>query len=141
MASILIADDNEAIRTVLSLMLRADGHTIQAEADGLQALKSCRNQQFDLVFCDLFMPGMEGLETIRALRKEFPQLKVVAMSGDASSYGGDLLHVARLMGAAAILEKPFRWEDAKRALESALQPHESDTLTARPSYAPRPALS
>ena len=141
MASILIADDNEAIRTLLGQMFRADRHTIQAAADGLQALKACRNQQFDVVFCDLFMPGMEGLETIRALRKEFPQLRVVAMSGGASNYGGDLLQVARLMGAAAILEKPFKWEQVKRALEKALQPTESDTLTVRRSYTPQPAVS
>jgi CheY-like chemotaxis protein len=141
MASILVADDNEAIRTLLGQMFRADGHTIQAAADGLQALKACRNQQFDVVFCDLFMPGMEGLETIRALRKEFPQLRVVAMSGGASNYGGDLLQVARLMGAAAILEKPFKWEQVKRVLEKALQPTESDTLTVRRSYTPQPAVS
>jgi CheY-like chemotaxis protein len=141
MASILIVDDNEAIRTLLGQMFRADGHTIQAAADGLKALNACRNQQFDVVFCDLFMPGMEGLETIRALRKEFPQLRVVAMSGGASNYGGDLLQVARLMGAAAILEKPFKWEQVKRVLEKALQPTESDTLTVRRSYTPQPAVS
>jgi CheY-like chemotaxis protein len=141
MASILIADDDEGIRNLLSQMFRDDGHIVAAAADGLEALKVCRLWRFDVLFCDLFMPGMEGLETIRALRREFPQLKVVAMSGDASSYGGDLLHVARLMGAAATLEKPFRWDDVKRALVTALLPDESDTLTVRPSYAPLPALS
>jgi CheY-like chemotaxis protein len=141
MASILIADDNEAIRTLLGQMFRADGHTIQAAADGLRALKACRNQRFDVVFCDLFMPGMEGLETIRGLRAEFPQLRVVAMSGGSSNYGGDLLHVARLLGAAAILEKPFKWEQVKRTLEKVLQPIESDTLTVQRSYTPQPAVS
>jgi CheY-like chemotaxis protein len=141
MASILIADDEEGIRTLLSHLLRADGHTVEAAADGLEALKACRDRQFDVLFCDLFMPGMEGLETIRGLRKEFPRLRVVAMSGGAFGYGGDLLQVARMMGAAASLQKPFRWEDVKRALEKALQPSESDTLTARPSYTPQPAVS
>jgi len=141
MASILIADDDEGIRTLLSQMFRADGHTVQAEADGLKALKACGDRQFDLLFCDLFMPGMEGLETIRGLRKEFPHLRVVAMSGGAFSYGGDLLQVARMMGAAAILEKPLRWEEVKRAMEMALQPAASDTLTARQSYTPQPAVS
>jgi CheY-like chemotaxis protein len=141
MANILIADDDEGIRTLLSQLFRACGHTVKAAADGLEALKACRTRQFDLLFCDLFMPGMEGLETIRGLRKEFPRLRVVAMSGGAFSYGGDLLHVARLMGAAAILEKPFKWEQVKRVLEKALQPTESDTLTATPSYTPQPAVS
>jgi CheY-like chemotaxis protein len=100
MARILIADDDEAVRTILSLMLRGDGHTIQAAEDGFKALKACRGQQFDLVFCDLFMPGMDGLETIRGLRKEFPQLRVVAMSGGSFCDGLDLLEVARMMGAA-----------------------------------------
>jgi CheY-like chemotaxis protein len=141
MASILIADDDESIRTLLGQMFRADGHTVQAAAGGLEALKACRDRKFDLLFCDLFMPGMEGLETIRGLRKEFPHLRVVAMSGGAFSYGGDLLQVARMMGAAAILEKPFRWEEVKRALEQVLLTAATDTLTVRAPYTPQPAVS
>jgi CheY-like chemotaxis protein len=141
MANILIADDEEGIRTLLSQQFRAEGHTVQAAADGLEALKACRARQFDVLFCDLFMPGMEGLETISRLRKEFPRLKVVAMSGAACRYGGDLLQVARMMGVAAVLEKPFRWEEVRRVLADTMLGAESDTLTAGPSYAPRPALS
>ena len=140
MANILIADDNEGVRTVLSLMLRADGHTVEAAGDGLTALKACRRQHFDLLFCDLFMPGMDGLETIHSVRMEFPQLRVVAMSG-GSNYGVDLLDMALKMGAAEVLEKPFRWEEVKRALVKALLATASDTITVRPSCAPRPAFS
>jgi CheY-like chemotaxis protein len=138
MVRILIADDDEDVRTILRLMLQDDGHTIQDADDGFKALKACRGQQFDLIFCDLFMPGMDGLETIRGLRKEFPQLRVVAMSGGSFCDGLDILEVARTMGAAAILEKPFGWLDIKRAMDNALQPVESDTLTVRPSYALQP---
>jgi CheY-like chemotaxis protein len=140
MANILIVDDERAIRAILSQLLRADGHTVQAAADGLEALKACRVLQFDVLFCDLFMPGMEGLETIRTIRTEFPRLKVVAMSGGGRS-GLDLLHVARMMGAAAILEKPFKWEQVKQAMEKALRPAESEAPTAGSSYATRPALA
>ncbi len=62
------------------------------------------------------MPGMEGLETIRGLRKVFPEIAVVAISGGAYRYGGDLVAVARMMGAAAVLEKPFRREGVVRVL-------------------------
>ena len=142
MSRILIVDDNEAVRTILSQMLRADGYAVQAAADGFEALKACRGQRFDLVFCDLYMPGMEGLETIRTLRKEFPQLRIVAMSGGASNYdGGDFLQVARLMGAAAILQKPFKWADIKHTMDKALEPTKSDALPAERSYAARPAVS
>jgi CheY-like chemotaxis protein len=141
MARILIADDDEAVRTLLSYMLLDDGHTVQTAADGLEAVRACRDQPFDLLLCDIFMPGMDGLEAIRGFRKDYPQLRVVAMSGGSPNNDGALLRVARLMGAAAILEKPFVWADIKRAIEKALEPAESDTLTVRQSYAPRPALS
>jgi CheY-like chemotaxis protein len=131
MARILIADDDEGIRTLLSQMFRAGEHTSHAVADGVEALTACRGRQFDLLFCDLFMPGMEGLETIHRLRREFPQIRVVAMSGGAYRYGGNLPQVAGLMGATAILEKPFKWEDVKRAMEKALQPTASNTTKAR----------
>ena len=141
MANILIADDEQGIRNLLYQMFQADGHTVQAVGDGLEVLKACRERQFDLVFCDLFMPGMDGLETIRSLRKEFPHLKVVAMSGGAYKFRGNLLDVADLMGAAAVLEKPFRAEEVKRVMEKALRPTESDTLTMERFYTPQPAIA
>jgi CheY-like chemotaxis protein len=139
-ANILIADDEKGIRTLLTQLFQAEGHTVQVAAEGLEALKACRVLQFDVVFCDLFMPGMEGMETIRGFRKEFPHLAVVAMSGGAFSYGADLFQVARMMGAAAVLEKPFRGEDAKRVLCHALRGAATGDFTAEASVTPRPAL-
>ena len=140
MANILIADDEEGIRTLLSQQFRDEGHTVQAVADGLEALKACRVMRFDILFCDLFMPGMEGLETIRNFRKEFSYLSVVAMSGATSNYGSDFLKMARTWGVAAVLEKPFRWGEVRRILENVLLAAAIGGLTEEQSLAPHPAV-
>lgn len=79
-------------------------------------------EQFDLLFCDLFMPNREGLETIRELRRWFPGLKIVAMSGGGGGCRSraELLHVARLMGADAALSKPFGRANLLAAINQAL---------------------
>ncbi len=63
------------------------------------------------------------------------------MSGRAYKYRSNLLQVAGMMGDAAILEKPFRWDKVKRALEKALRLAEADTLVLRRSYTPHPATA
>ena len=68
--------------------------------DGAEALEKARGQQFDLLLTDLVMPEREGLEIIRILRKERPDLKVVAVSG---AFGGAFLKAAQLLGADATL--------------------------------------
>jgi CheY-like chemotaxis protein len=75
---------------------------------------------FDLVLCDLFMPKWDGLETIQELRRGCPRLKVVAMSGLAGA--GGLLRAARVVGADAVLQKPFSGQQLRAVLEQCLPP-------------------
>jgi CheY-like chemotaxis protein len=122
---ILIIDDDGQIRRVLRTTLEQQGHQV-AEADNGQAgLEAFRRQPCDLVMCDLFMPEKDGLETIRELLTEFPDVKVIAMSGGGHPDFPDFLPMARRFGAVAILDKPFRPRQVLDAVTKALQRPES----------------
>jgi CheY-like chemotaxis protein len=107
MLSILIIDDDGRVRAVLRALLEGDGHHVTEAHDGGAGMRAARGGAFDLVLCDLFMPGTDGLETIRELRRESPALPVIAMSGGAFDGRLDMLPTAGLIGAAATLDKPF----------------------------------
>lgn len=101
----LVADDDADIRAMLKALLTEAGFDVREASNGLQAVEECRKRHFDVVIIDIVMPEQEGLVTIRQLRKELPDIKIVAMSG---AFAGQFLHVAHMMGATAVLSKPFR---------------------------------
>jgi CheY-like chemotaxis protein len=121
MSRILIADDEPMVRTLLRVLLRSAGHEVREARDGSEAVQACREADFDLIVCDLLMPAMDGLETIRELRRDHPRLKVVAMTGGGGLGAGvDLLRMATLMGADASVRKPFSRQDLLDVIEEAL---------------------
>lgn len=69
MADILIVDDHEQVRAVLREILQDEAHTVREASDGAAALKLARDRSPDIVFLDLRMPDMDGLEVLRALRE------------------------------------------------------------------------
>jgi hypothetical protein len=103
-ARILVADDEAGVRGYLRGVLENAGYEVTEAADGDQALKEARAGRVDLVITDLVMPGREGLETIRALRKEISSVGIVAMTG---ALGPEFLEIARVLGAQAVLRKPI----------------------------------
>jgi len=104
---ILVVDDNEDLRTTIQALLQADGFEVSVAADGEAALLLHRAHPADVVVTDLFMPDKDGIETIIELKKLYPSVKIVAMSGWTSTQGSDYLQVAREIGAAVTLQKPF----------------------------------
>jgi PAS domain S-box-containing protein len=106
-ARILVADDEAGIRGYLRATLERAGYEVTEAADGRQALKEARKGGVDLVITDLVMPEQEGIETIRALRKEMPGIGIIAISG---AFGGQFLEAARILGADASLGKPVSAE-------------------------------
>ena len=118
MASILVIDDDPDTREVLLSTLESAGHTVVLASDGKQGVEQYRAQPADLVITDLYMPGQEGLETIKQLSMEFPEVRIVAMSGKPT--GATMLSVATRLGAAAVLSKPFLPEELLAAVEQAL---------------------
>ncbi len=115
--AVLVVDDDDDVRKVLRLMLESGGYRVLEAADGRKALDQVRNEDIDLVMTDLVMPEQEGFETIQAIRREQPALKVIAMSG---AFGGEFLRIAKLLGAHSTLQKPLRVDDVLHAVADAL---------------------
>jgi len=107
MARILVIDDQESIRRVVRRALEQDGHEVFDASDGELGMEILESQSFDVVITDIFMPGQDGIVTLRQIRKRFPAVKVIVISGGDSSGLLDLRQDAELLGAVKSLQKPF----------------------------------
>jgi PAS domain S-box-containing protein len=116
-ATILVVDDEESVRDFFAQVLVRTGYEVVAARNGAEALDKFRERRFDLVLTDLVMPEKEGIEMIGILRKERPDLKVVAVSG---AFGGAFLQVAQLLGANATLLKPVSPDQLLAAVRGVL---------------------
>jgi CheY-like chemotaxis protein len=110
MARILLIDDDDAVRDMVRLMLERLGHTIVEARDGEEGLSLFCPAAPDLVITDMVMPGMGGLEVVKRLREQRPDLKIIATSGGGPPGSGTCLHAARAAGASAVLVKPFMFD-------------------------------
>jgi DNA-binding response OmpR family regulator len=104
---ILVIDDEYFVRHTLARILRSEGHEVTTAGDGERGMAAFRAGAFDLVITDIIMPRREGIETIRAMRKERPDAKIIAISGDPGVGDYDVLSIARKLGADDVLRKPF----------------------------------
>jgi CheY-like chemotaxis protein len=117
-AAILVIDDDADTREVIKVTLEGAGHQVTLASEGRQGMQAFRAKRADLVITDLYMPDQEGLETIKQLRLEFPDLPIIAISGKPT--GGTMLTVAQRLGATAALQKPFMPQELLSAVEEAL---------------------
>mgnify|MGYP001486876547 FL=1 len=122
MARILVVDDEEGIRTLIRNMLVREGHQVTTACDGVEALRVVDSQAVDLVITDLIMPEMEGVEMISELRRRFPAIKIIAMSGGGMGGAVDYLRLAKALGAGQTLAKPFTREVLLKMVEAAFPP-------------------
>jgi len=104
---VLIVDDDPGVRNFLQMVLEVEGYEVAYAADGKQALAAQRQNPAAVVVTDIFMPEAEGIETIVKLREEFPETGIIVMSGGGSRGSADYLALARELGAAKALKKPF----------------------------------
>jgi PAS domain S-box-containing protein len=118
---ILVADDEGGVRGFLRSVLETGGYDVIEAADGRQALRHARAGHVDLVVTDLVMPELEGLETIRALRRDMPGVGIIAISG---AFEGQFLETARLLGANAVLNKPVSAELLLAKVAQLLRPQQ-----------------
>ena len=116
---ILVVDDNADMRASLSQLLALLGYEVETAADGNQAIAAQRERAFGTVITDLFMAGKEGMETIAAFKREWPRVRVIAMSGGGERAKNDYLKAATQIGADATLQKPFSLESLKSVLVAA----------------------
>lgn len=120
MTRVLVVDDDVQVRNYLRMVLKSAAYEVAEAGNGDEALESFRRQRADVVLCDLFMPGRDGLEAIRQLRHEFADVRIVAMSGGALGGRLDLLPAADFFGAVALLPKPFDRVTVLATIERAL---------------------
>lgn len=120
MAHIMVVDDEEPIRAAMAAVLCRAGHRVTVAGDGEEALAKFGPDRFDLVITDIVMPRMDGIETVRALRRCHPALRIIAISGSESGDRGLYLKAATALGADATLPKPFRAADLQQAVEALL---------------------
>jgi CheY-like chemotaxis protein len=144
MARILIVDDDGAVRATIKLLLERAGHSVVAVSNGRSGLALLEADDFDLLFLDIFMPGMDGIETMRLVHRQRPLLPIIVISGNPnlSEQGSapDFLTMAAKLGAVASLQKPFRpaalLEAVAGCLEAAKRP--SPPSIATPGAISRP---
>ncbi|MCP4004202.1 MAG: response regulator [bacterium] len=121
MARILVVDDDAQIRGVIRGMLETMGHEVHEVSDGMHATVAYREKPADLVITDIYMPDKEGLELILELRTEFPDVKIVAVSGGGGAFDLEPLETAQNLGVCATLNKPFRSEELGKLVERVLK--------------------
>jgi CheY-like chemotaxis protein len=121
MARILLIDDDETFRDMVSQFLELDRHQVTEAADGVAGLKRFAEGAFDVVLTDILMPGMDGAQMILRIRERSPGQAIVAMSGGRRAISPEFnLQTAALAGATAQLAKPFSRVQLQAALSKAL---------------------
>jgi DNA-binding response OmpR family regulator len=118
----VVADDEPALRRFIGKALSREQFQVFEACDGQEAAALVAAHPCGLLVIDLAMPGGEGIETIRAVRQQYPQLKILAISG---AFGEDILHDAEALGADASLAKPFTASALLAAVRALLEPVKS----------------
>ena len=120
MGRILVIDDDDNFRSMLCTALKQAGYTVVEAHNGHEGCELQRMEPVDLVVTDIRMPEREGLETIQALRQEFPEIKIIAISGGVGPL--NFLPLARKFGALGTLQKPFSLQQLYEVLREVLPP-------------------
>lgn len=121
MARIIVIDDQEAVRRAVRRSLGTVGHDVLEASDGEVGMQLLADHGADLVITDIFMPGQDGIVTVRRIRREFPTVKVIVMSGGDATGRMDLRQDALMLGAAKSLAKPFELADLLAAVREVLE--------------------
>jgi DNA-binding NtrC family response regulator len=121
MARILIIDDEPQIRSMLRLMLERVGYEVIEAADGMEGIRQYRDNPADVIITDLIMPNKDGIGMIIELKKEFPQIKIIAMSGGGVNRPEGYLDGAKKLGASRTLTKPIDRDEMMSAVKETLK--------------------
>ena len=122
MQSVLVVDDEEAVRQLIKEALGQAGYQVSEARDGREGLLRYRQTPADLVIMDILMPDQDGLESILTLRREFPMAKIVAITGGSDMIGIlNFLDVAKMLGARRTLQKPFDMKHLLEVVQTELQ--------------------
>ncbi|RMD99368.1 MAG: response regulator [Bacteroidetes bacterium] len=105
---ILVIDDDPAVQGVIEIMLKTEGFEVLTAGNGWEGLETIKsNPTIGLVITDILMPRKEGLETIQEMKRDFPKIKILAVSGGGRGSANVYLELAGKLGADSVLKKPF----------------------------------
>ena len=124
MARILVIDDEEIVRRAVVAVLRMAGHDVVEASDGETGIRLIQQHPFDLIITDIRLPGLDGAEVIKALRRVRPESRVIAIGGGDAGTASGLEAFARQLGADRVLHKPFAGQDLKDAVSGLLGGHD-----------------
>ncbi|MBM9511848.1 response regulator [Desulfogranum marinum] len=108
MKRILVVDDEDQIRTMLTQMLSQEGYEVHTAENGEHGMSLVGKYSFDLVITDMIMPVKDGLKFIMELVRDYPDLRILAISGGGAIKAERYLTMAGYLGDIATLEKPFK---------------------------------
>jgi CheY-like chemotaxis protein len=117
MKRILIADDDSVIRKLLRKILEDAGYQVTEAADGKIAIKLYHEEPPDVIILDLVMPEKEGIETIIELKRDFPNVKIITITGGIMGEAETLLIAARRLGARYAFKKPLNPGEILQAVQ------------------------
>ena len=116
MARILVVDDDEQIRIMLEIALSRDSHEVVTAENGALASMRQSERPADVVIMDIIMPEKEGFETIIEFRRDYPETRIIAISGGGRLGPDQYLRLAKTMGADFIFEKPLPLAQLREAI-------------------------
>jgi CheY-like chemotaxis protein len=135
MARILVIDDEVSVRNAIRSILEHRGHHVVVAECGQRGVTAIEAYAFDALIVDIFMPGMDGFQTVRILRQSAPKVAIIAISGysfrQASWPVPDFLKMACDLGATCCLRKPFKAWEVVKAVEASCGAPVSDQEAAR----------
>jgi CheY-like chemotaxis protein len=136
MKSVLVIDDEPAIRRSLQRVLVGAGYPVRLANNGTDGLEALKSQTVDIVIVDIIMPRVNGVDTIRAIVQEFPNVRIIAISGGGNFSSAEYqpyaikteayLAAATVAGAHAVLTKPFKTQDVIRAIKAVTDSYSGD---------------
>jgi CheY-like chemotaxis protein len=124
MTRVLVIDDEQYVRAAMVVALKANGFDVVAFESGRLGLSALDNSAFDLAIVDIYMPDMDGVRLIKALRERSPNLPIIAISGVMFRTSGrnvlNILANAHELSGITCLQKPFRPKELVEAIQNAI---------------------
>jgi YesN/AraC family two-component response regulator len=117
MKKILVVDDNILMRKLIINLFHRDDMEFDEAGDGAEGLYRLSENQYDLIITDIVMPKMEGIEMIREIKRNYPEMKIIAISGGEPFY----LYMAKKLGIDGVFTKPLNQQGFHHAVFDVLQ--------------------